>query len=298
MNQSILHKLKCPADNQELRLEVTDQKEVEILRGKLLCNCGREYPIQNGIPNLLYPENLFPSDQEFKDKYDQSAQNYDIGLEWLFKSFSENEDSVRSKMVELLELSPNSCVLDLGCGTGSDSFHIIPHLGSEGKLFALDLSSSMLEIAKMKLANSQDKIEYFQGNASYLPFEDDTFDALLHFGGLNEFSEISKAITEMTRVVRPGGKVVIGDESVAPWLREETFGKILMNANPLYKHNIPISSLPPKAEEVHIHWIIGNAFYLIDYRVGKDLPPLDIDLPIPGKGDSLRSRYYGTKDVK
>ena len=41
----------------------------------------------------------------------------------------------------------------------------------------------------------------------------------------------------------------------------------------------------------------GNAFYVIDFQVGEGEPPIGLDLPIPGKGDSLRSRHLGQRDA-
>ncbi len=116
---------------------------------------------------------------------------------------------------------------------------------------------------------------------------------MFHFGGINEFGELRRALDEMTRVVKPGGKVVVGDEGIAPWLRRRLTGRILVRANPLYAHRPPLDRLPVNALDVRLQWIIGNAFYVIDYRVGEGPLPVDLDLPIPGKGDSLRSRYYG-----
>lgn len=256
-----------------------------------MCACGRNYPIVDGTPNLIYPEKLLPSDEEFQQKYDRGAENYDEGLDWLFGSFYENENEVRRALLDLLDLHPGSRVLEVGCGTGKDSVQIASQLGEKGELYVQDISSAMIRLARRRLAGSPAAIEYFLSNAAYLPFDDGFFDAVFHFGGLNTFGEIRKALAEMTRVVRVGGKVVLGDEGVAPWLRKKTFGRVLINANPLYKHRPPLECLPETARDVSLHWILGNAFYVIDYRVGDGPPKVDLDLPIPGKRDSLRSRY-------
>ena len=300
MKQSSLPKLRCPACKQELKLRIYDKVGAEIIAGRLTCQCRRSYPIQNGMPNFIYPDMLLPSDKMSLKDYEKKgmAEGYDTYVEWLFKIFDEDEDLVRSQMTGLLEIGPGSCVLDVGCGTGSDSLHIIQRIKSKGELYAQDLSSKMLEIAKSRLASSQTPVEYFLSSASYLPFADGIFDAVFHFGGFNTFSEKGKALAEMTRVVRTGGKVVIGDESVPPWLRGKMFGKILMKYNPLYKYKVPLTYLPENATNVCLRWILGNAFYLIDYRVGDGPPKLNIDLPIPFKGDTMRSRYYGTKTNK
>jgi ubiquinone/menaquinone biosynthesis C-methylase UbiE len=278
-----------------LNLDASEGNDQEVTRGRLLCVCGRDYPIEEGIPNLVYPEKLLPSDEVFKQKYDKAAEQYDVGLDWLFRSFYEDEDSIRSGMTELLDLRPDSRVLEIGCGTGKDSQHILARLDGKGELYAQDISLGMVRLARRRLEGFQTRIDYFLSNASYLPFVDRHFDAVFHFGGLNTFGEIKKALTEMTRVVRLGGKVVVGDEGVAPWLRKKEFGRILINANPLYRHRPPLECLPESARDVRLRWILGNAFYLIDYRAGDGPTKIDLDLPIPGKGDSLRSRYKAKK---
>jgi ubiquinone/menaquinone biosynthesis C-methylase UbiE len=291
VKRSAISTLRCPACREKLELEADPSAERDLLAGSLLCACGRGYPIENGIPNLIYPDQLLPSDAEFKQKYDRTADSYDQGLDWLFNSFYEDENTVRTSLLELLDLRPGLRVLEVGCGTGKDSIQIASYLGSRGELYIQDISASMIDLARRRLAGVTTEVEYFVGNAAYLPFDDRFFNAVFHFGGLNTFGDIRRALAEMTRVVRVGGKIVVGDEGVAPWLRKKKFGRVLINANPLYHHWPPLECLPENAREVTVRWILGNAFYLIDYRVGDGPPKVDLDLPIPGKGDSLRSRY-------
>jgi ubiquinone/menaquinone biosynthesis C-methylase UbiE len=291
VKRSVLSALRCPACQRELELDVGEENEQEVTTGSLLCVCGKVYTIEDGIPNLIYPDELLPSDKEFRQKYEEGAEEYDIGLDWLFRSFYEDEDAIRSRMLELLDLRPDSRVLEIGCGSGKDSLHIVASLKERGELYAQDISLGMLRLARRRLTGSATSIQYFLSNAAYLPFADAHFDAVFHFGGLNTFGEIKRSLAEMTRVVRVGGRVVVGDEGVSPWLRKTMFGRILINANPLYKHKPPLEHLPENARDVCLRWILGNAFYVIDYRLGTGPPKVDLDLPIPGKGDSLRSRY-------
>ena len=145
-----------------------------------------------------------------------------------------------------------------------------------------------------QLSTNCPKIEYYVCTAACLPFPDDFFDAAFHFGGINLFSDKRKAIQEMARVVREGGKIVIGDESLAPWLRESIYGKILMNSNNLYSDTSPIDLLPENARDVCLRWMIGNAYYAIDFRIEGSYPKIDLDLPILGRrGGTHRTRYYG-----
>ena len=265
-----------------------------VREGELTCEgCGNTYAISGGMADLTYPADLAPSDIEFREKYDAGASRYDLGLDWLFTVFDEDPVVVRGKLVDLLELDEGARILETGCGTGEDSIHILDRIGPRGRLTATDISRPMLDLARAKIGESGDTLELLVCNASALPFRDNEFDAAYHFGGINEFGDVRASLAEMDRVVRPGGKVVAGDEGIAPWLRRKLFGRILINANPLYRHRPPLDRLPATAREVRLQWLLGNAFYVIDYRVSDAPPRLDIDLPIPGKGDSLRSRFYG-----
>lgn len=294
MRHETVESLRCPVCGKRLRISA-DVNGTEVARGSLTCPCGRTFAIEDGIASLVHPEELRPSDAEFQHKYDAGAESYDANLAWLFDAFSVDESDVRRRMVDLLELRPGSRVLDVGCGTGTDSLLMLEQIGATGELFAQDLSLGMLRVARRKLEGAG-RVELFQTNASYLPFAKAQFDAAFHFGGINEFGEVRRALEEMTRVVKPGGKVVVGDEGIAPWLKRRPVGRILIRANPLYAHRPPLDRLPENARDVRLQWIIGNAFYVIDYRVGDGPAPVDLDLPIPGKGDTLRSRYYGPAD--
>jgi ubiquinone/menaquinone biosynthesis C-methylase UbiE len=254
--------------------------------------CGRAFAVVDGVPDLTHPEELVPSDAEFQQKYDAGAEDYDRGLDWLFKAFHEQEDAVRSRLIDLLDVGAGNRVLETGCGTGRDSLHIAERIAPSGELHLQDLSIGMLRVAQRKLANAPVPVNFVLSNASYLPFPDRFFDAAFHFGGINTFGAQQRAVDELTRVVKIGGKVVFGDEGIAPWLREKEIGEILVNANPLYAHTPPLESLPEWALDTSVRWILGNAFYVIDYRVGEAAPPVDLDLPIPGqRGGTLRSRY-------
>jgi SAM-dependent methyltransferase len=137
-------------------------------------------------------------------------------------------------------------------------------------------------------------VYYFVSCGSHLPFSDGYFDAVFHFGGFNNFANQKKSMVEIARIVRTGGRVVIGDESLPPWLEGTEFGEIVTTNNPLFRHKIPLDSLPSNAREVVVRWVIGGCFYLIDYTVGEGTPPLNLDLPHKGwRGGTMRTRYFG-----
>lgn len=291
MNSHYLKYLACPLTHKPLALESKTKDGDEVKKGELKSPGGLEFSITNGVANLTYPAELVGSDKDFNRKYEENARYYDEGMDWLFNSFYEKEAQVRNKLISFLQLKPDDFVLNMGCGTGGDSKYILKQLGKKGTLFNLDLTEGLLNIARKSLKGSKAASAYFVGNGAYLPFANGTFDSVFHFGGINEFSEKQKAIDEMVRVTRPGGRVVFGDESASPWLAGKQFGKVIRNANPLYNHKPPLHMLPDNAQDVALNYVLGNSFYVISFTVGKK-SALNLDLPIPGKrGGTLRSRY-------
>ena len=127
-----------------------------------------------------------------------------------------------------------------------------------------------------------------------MPFSENFFDKVFHFGGLNTFGDIRRSFQEIVRVTKPGGRVVVGDESMPPWLRDTEFGKILINSNKHYEFDLPLKHLPIEARNVKIEWIIGGVFYVISFDIGEGAPSADFDFIIPGaRGGTHRTRYYG-----
>jgi ubiquinone/menaquinone biosynthesis C-methylase UbiE len=257
--------------------------------------------VRQGVPVFLPFELLSETERETQAEYDASAeQKYDAAVDWLFQSFYENENDVREQMIDLLHLTPDAKVLEIGSGTGRDSFRIARKLGEQGEFFVQDLSEQMvlktrerLEAERGKLALSA-KIDYFVSTARFLPFPKGFFDAVFHFGGFNNFSEPKKTLAEMTRIVKQSGRVVFGDEALPPWLDGTEFGEMIITNNPLFKHKVPLEYLPLNAREVTLRWVLGGCFYLIEFKVGDGPPPADIDLPHKGwRGGTMRTRYYG-----
>src|SRR6516165_1651383 len=99
-------------------------------------------------------------------------------------------------MIDLLELKPGMKVLEVGCGTGRDSFRLARRLGPTGELHVQDLSPRMVEVCRGKMQGYAAKydlrcaLEYSASNATALPYGDETFDAVFHFGGFNHFGDL------------------------------------------------------------------------------------------------------------
>jgi len=225
---------------------------------------------------------------------------YDVAVDWQFAAMYEDEDAVRESLVDMLDLAPGAIVLEVGCGTGRDSFRLARRLSRDGWLHMQDLSPGMVRACARRMSDPAVaggfacRFDYSISNAMALPFPDKVFDAVFHFGGFNQFGDLRKGAAELARVARPGARVVIGDEAVAPWLRGTEFEAIVTTNNPLFKIEAPLAVLPEGARDVTVRWIIGNCFYVIGFRKGEGPPPLNLDLPHKGwRGGTMRSRYFG-----
>ena len=295
MNKSEHTVYRCPATGHLLTLSFTRQEGDNVLEGKLE-NLSEKltFEIREGIPDFTWPLTLATADEQTRQSYESIADDYDKYASLPFQTYHCDEDEIRERMVDQLELTPDSKVLEIGCGTGRGSIHIASRLNSSGRLYLQELSPKLLKYTITKLANVSVPTGFSIANGSYLPFPDNYFDAAHHFGGINTFAEIGRCLSELARVVRPGGKVVVGDEGLAPWLRDTDFGRIMANSNPLLKCEVPLTSLPIIASEVKVEWIMMGAFYVIEFRVASGLPEPDYHLQIPSvRGGSHWTRYYG-----
>jgi ubiquinone/menaquinone biosynthesis C-methylase UbiE len=287
--------LRCPEDGSKLRSTDPDFPSDTLT---LICDGeSHVFPIEDGVVRFVEQQSLGADLRATLSEYDRIVDYYDAAISWLFESFYEDEGSVRQSMVDLLRLESDSRVLEVGAGTGRDSLVICDAIGPEGLFVGQDLSSSMLDRLKRKVQQTFPSIDcaFFTGEAANLPIENRVFDAVYSFGGLNEFGDIRKALGEMSRVTKIGGRVVVGDEGIAPWLSDSEYARIIQSNNPIFERGkLPLDSLPQEAREVEVRWVIGASFYLIAFTVGDGLPKLNLDLEHAGfRGGSLRSRHWG-----
>jgi arsenite methyltransferase len=113
----------------------------------------------------------------------------------------------RGALLEMLDVSEGQHVLDVGSGNGILVREMLEIVGPSGRVCGVDTSEPMVEMATAICPNGT----FFKANATDLPFEDQSFDAVTASQLLCFVAEVDKALAEMFRVLRPGGRLVILD---------------------------------------------------------------------------------------
>jgi demethylmenaquinone methyltransferase / 2-methoxy-6-polyprenyl-1,4-benzoquinol methylase len=111
----------------------------------------------------------------------------------------------RERAADLAALSPGDRALDVATGTGDLAIELARRVGPDGEVVGSDFSAGMLELARRK----DDRVRWELANAMALPYQDDAFSAATVGFGARNFSDLGRGLAEMTRVVRPGGRVVV-----------------------------------------------------------------------------------------
>ena len=120
--------------------------------------------------------------------------------------YSENTSDWHALFTEALKIVPGEKVIDVGCGPGG----VHGRLSRAGALVSgIDASPGMVAEARAQAEQHGLNVEVQVGDAEHLPFPDDQFDAALCCHMLYHVPDIRKALTELRRVVRPGGRVLI-----------------------------------------------------------------------------------------
>jgi SAM-dependent methyltransferase len=131
----------------------------------------------------------------------------------------------------LLALAEGDQVLDVGCGTGEDA-RAIAALVEGVSVIGIDASEEKIREARALSLGLPRPVDFRAADAYALPFEDDTFDACRADRVLHHLVDPAKAVAEMARVTRPGGRVVVSDtdydtlvvEAPDPWLTRRIVG--------------------------------------------------------------------------
>ena len=123
----------------------------------------------------------------------------------------------RRRAADLAALAPGDHVLDLATGTGDLAIELGHRVAPAGVVVGADFSENMLTLAREKVARLREvttapagvQLRFERANALHLPYPDDAFAAATVGFGARNFADLPQGLSEMARVVRPGGRVVV-----------------------------------------------------------------------------------------
>lgn len=141
--------------------------------------------------------------------FDQVAAHYDRTNSVLSVG---NDILWRAATTRAVAPLPGERILDLAAGTGTSSASLAR---SGASVVAADFSDGMIDVGRERHAGN-DRVEFVQADGMDLPFGDDSFDAVTISFGLRNIADPRKALAEMLRVTRPGGRIVVCEFSMPP----------------------------------------------------------------------------------
>ena len=136
---------------------------------------------------------------DISQKYDFLNTLFSFGFHHLWKR----------KMVEVANPEQGNKVLDCATGSGDIAFLINKKLNSTGKVIGIDFCKNLIQKAKKRSVEKQVSIDFQYGDILSLPFDNETFDITTASFAIRNMSDPIKALHEMARVTRSGGKVII-----------------------------------------------------------------------------------------
>jgi SAM-dependent methyltransferase len=127
-------------------------------------------------------------------------------------SAAHTDEQVLERIVQLSALAPGEDVLDVGTGTGHTALALAAHAGT---VVGLDLTPEMLAEAEvLRRQRGLSNVLWALGDVADLPWDSDSFDVVACRRAAHHFADMPRAMSEMRRVLRPGGRLVVDDRTV------------------------------------------------------------------------------------
>jgi demethylmenaquinone methyltransferase/2-methoxy-6-polyprenyl-1,4-benzoquinol methylase len=145
--------------------------------------------------------------QQVNRMFDRIARHYDLLNSVMTAGL---HHTWRKRAGDRAELSPGETALDICCGTGDLTIELASRVTPDGRVVGCDFSEPMLDLAREKASRDHATNARFEwADALNLPYDDQRFDAVTVGFGVRNLSDLNRGLTEMRRVLSPGGRLVI-----------------------------------------------------------------------------------------
>ncbi len=154
-----------------------------------------------------YKTSQLTKKKQVEEMFDNISSNYDFLNHFL----SFGIDNIwRNKTIKIVSQNQPKLILDVATGTGDLAFAAQKKI-NPNKIIGLDISNGMLEVGRSKISkrNLKDKLEFIKGDSENLPFENDYFDSVMVSFGVRNFENLNKGLSEIFRVLKKGGQIVV-----------------------------------------------------------------------------------------
>jgi ubiquinone/menaquinone biosynthesis C-methylase UbiE len=168
-----------------------------------------------------------------------------------YQAVADKISAVGELIVERVGLEPGMDVLDVACGSGNAT---IPAARTGARVTGLDFSPGLLAIARERAADAMVEVEWVEGDATQLPFDDASFDRVISTFGHMFAPDHARTGSEMRRVTRPGGQI-----GVCCWSPEGNLGEMFRT---MAEVNPPPAGSPSPllwGTEHHVRELLGDA---------------------------------------
>ena len=167
-----------------------------------------------------------------------------------YAAVAERISDAGEAVLEAAGIEPGHEVLDVACGTGNAT---IPAAKAGARVTGLDFAPALLAIARERSADAMVEIDFVEGDAQELPFEDASFDRVVSVFGHMFAPDHERTAAEMKRVLRPGGVI-----AVACWVPDGSIGRMFKVTAELLP---PPPGTPPSlwGTEEHVRELLGDA---------------------------------------
>jgi SAM-dependent methyltransferase len=196
MQRKLLEILACPKCKGELNLRTSDADE--IIEGQLECSeCAALYPVINGIPRFVEPDNYASSFgyqwNLFRKEQIDSHNGTTLSADRFWSETGWTREQLKAKWV-----------LDAGCGAGR---FLDVASSSEGEIVGIDISNA-IDAAKANL-EGRENVHFVQASIYELPFRDRTFDFCYCIGVIQHTPDPEKSVHSVAKMAKNGGKVAV-----------------------------------------------------------------------------------------